>query len=600
MKRAASWFLAGLLLFGACKRDPARPAAPARGEAVYVWEPNAVLVEGVTPEAREIERLPIGKAIGVERVAGSEHYVKVVAGTKKPGFVLARAVRAGRPTVEGSLAAAREALARGDLGAAELESLRAVLLAGSHGSAALVEVVDMREAIGDARGDADLARAERARRKRLALPAPTATPDAAPVSAKPAKPGDERWVSATTLLLKSKPDVTARTVGELPIDTKVTVESVHGEWLVVRAAVATAPVLVLRGETVEELGADDRDARGYARPRFLADHPLDAKALLAEADALEAKGDLPEAVRRLERAAALSPSRDLVARIARVATRAKLYRVAARAGVKLGSAAVEEVSETLHEGEVWGCRGDLSKAVIVGMERADGAPPDACITGPEFDECAPCGPSGIELLDLEERATDEYISRELGDEEIGDDEERQARFDEIRTERLEELDAARQRIADEEAATQVAMEEWQQRHDAWAATRDELREKFPEGPFVITTLPADPEGGEPWFAWTRSVQVLDDYCGNLLLGWSGLDVSLPIEARATVDRTLWIRMGERPDRTLWGVERAPDPETVEARIAGDRSGCDENPYGPGCAPDASQFPSLQPCGCCGC
>jgi hypothetical protein len=104
----------------------------------------------------------------------------------------------------------------------------------------------------------------------------------------PPEPGQERFVTASRLRARRAPDPSAPVIADLRINDKVKVLALEGDWARI-ALVRAAP------------------REGFILARFLGVEPLDKDRLLADAKRLGTEGKAREALRHLQRAAALAP-----------------------------------------------------------------------------------------------------------------------------------------------------------------------------------------------------------------------------------------------------------------------------------------------------
>ena len=350
MSRCALTVFLAFLSFAGCKRsDPGvkREATPvasptadrAREMDVYVRAPDAIRYALPARTSKQIERLPIGTRLriapGAIEAGGESFFAIVPAGEN--GYVRDVEVDAEKATAPAARVAMNAAMGRGDLASAREEAERLLAL-----EATALDAFSVLTAVHEAWGDDAGLAALRARGEKLRLPAPTPTPDAVPEAAPKLAAGDTVFVAATTLLLQRGPKVKGPPVAELPINTPVDVLEVSGEWLRVRANPMIDEFLVVDlsqkdGAPPEPRGAPVRsgDVIGFARPRFLSTTALSFETLLADAKRFEEAGNLPDAVRRLERAAAVRSDAEILHRLTAMAARAGLYGIAARTAARV-------------------------------------------------------------------------------------------------------------------------------------------------------------------------------------------------------------------------------------------------------------------------
>jgi hypothetical protein len=112
----------------------------------------------------------------------------------------------------------------------------------------------------------------------------------------PLEPGQERFVTASRLRARRAPDPSAPVIADLRINDQVKVLGLEGDW----ARIALEPE---RGK--RKAGATPRE--GFILARYLGAEPLNKDRLLADAKRLGTEGKAREALRGLQRAAALAP-----------------------------------------------------------------------------------------------------------------------------------------------------------------------------------------------------------------------------------------------------------------------------------------------------
>jgi len=151
------------------------------------------------------------------------------------------------------------------------------------------EPLELLAAIFDARGDEAGAKPVYAALKKLP-PAPSKSAAVvAPPSTEAIKPGSQRYVVATRVRLRNKPDARSAVVTEPPVNTRLTVVNVGPEWL--------------------ELTMDG-GPRGFMPARFTAANPVDGETLLRSGTQLGREGRWHDAWVALDLAAAAMPSND--------------------------------------------------------------------------------------------------------------------------------------------------------------------------------------------------------------------------------------------------------------------------------------------------
>jgi len=227
------------------------------------------------------------------------------------------------------------------------------------------------------------------------LPAPPAPPES-PAGPPPA-PGEKWYVWATSLRLRAEGKPTAAILAEVPINTRVTVKAVRGDWALVEVSVPAAVTLgFIPGFTPP---TERVTSQGHVPWRFLGKAAASKAGLLQEATALEKAGNVLEAGRRLERAVVLDPD-DPELRLAagRLAVASRQYEAALRVllpvarenGAPSALAWEKRTPATLF----YGCRGE--RAVMSAVDAVQGlkalakAPANACIAG--VDPVGPCSP----------------------------------------------------------------------------------------------------------------------------------------------------------------------------------------------------------------
>lgn len=257
---------------------------------------------------------------------------------------------------ESAFVAARMALADGNLSSAEASAERAAAVQPPQPAA-----FDLLEAIYEGRGETAKLSALRVRRTKLKLPSPMARPDAARHAQYSVKTGDIRYVSATKLLVKATPDLTGRTAAELAIGAKVEVLETENAWLLLhpdephgvgpdaKVPDRDAVWLLVRWAATSGVAGAHVPNEGWVRERFLEREPITKKKLLQEAAELERLADdegleieelyrsknLAEAVRKVERAAALEPEAEVLRHLLRVSIYARQWTVAVIAAIQL-------------------------------------------------------------------------------------------------------------------------------------------------------------------------------------------------------------------------------------------------------------------------
>ncbi len=151
------------------------------------------------------------------------------------------------------------------------------------------EPLELLAAVYDARGDEAGAKAVYAALKKLP-PTPSRSPVvAAPFSTGQVKPGSQRYVAATRVRMREKPDARSAVVTEPPVNTLVTVVNVGPEWL--------------------ELTVDG-GLRGFMLARFTAAEPVDGETLLRSGTQLGREGRWYDAWVALDLAAAAMPGNE--------------------------------------------------------------------------------------------------------------------------------------------------------------------------------------------------------------------------------------------------------------------------------------------------
>jgi len=234
-------------------------------------------------------------------------------------------------------------------------------------------------------------------------------PQASPQPAAPVwlAAGKAAYVGASSLNLRKSASAAAPALVRLVINTPVDVFEVRGEWARVRwAGSPRATQVVLLDPFVDKdskpkpLRADGRQGptEGWLAAGFLEPAPLDAAALKAEAARLAQAGKSDEAATLLERAVALGlDDRGTLPALVEAALAAKRWTAAALAGNMLAGTGrpIAPWLEVESSDLIYGCRGDLAKAVLVAPSPADlkagRAPADACAVNVEpFAPCEPC------------------------------------------------------------------------------------------------------------------------------------------------------------------------------------------------------------------
>lgn len=235
-----------------------------------------------------------------------------------------------------------------------------------------VEPLEILAAIYDATGDEEHSREVYERIKELGkrtelAPLPSLTSPAT----RPPPVGEKRFVLATRLRLRERPSAKAPVLKELFINTPVMVEGVEGEFARVSVAGSNAAVMEIDFTiAATPLRTEENPhVNGYAAWAFLGDKPLVVDEQLHQADEHEVAGRFLEAMVFLERAMLLDDrDKPQFRRLARLAVSEHRWQVAAWAASMMQARTTKGRVEWQL---VYGCKGQLSQAVLVDDETVD-------------------------------------------------------------------------------------------------------------------------------------------------------------------------------------------------------------------------------------
>jgi len=344
---------------------------PVVGRTAYVEANTAVIVDAPGPEAKLIDRRPLGSAITVAyNLRGVSHdYAAVIENGVVTAFVRTRDIGATPPATEDLFTTAVSALRRLDFEAALTRAGKARELNPEDIQAGrLLSALMMVE------------RPESARQILARLPARRPRPDL-PFQL-PARPGADVYVPSTGVMARRGPSVSARVVGELPIGAMVHVLDLSGKWARVRVEGG------LRAGAVVRLGALKKLARA-TEVSNVEDKSLGAGEVFVRQDRLDGavpkihllqqrviqwqeEGEWELATRQLESLLLLDPRVETARRLMESALKSGWYDVAVAAARRMKALQAEEDRPPLEVrvDVVYGCRGDLEKADVGLFESA--------------------------------------------------------------------------------------------------------------------------------------------------------------------------------------------------------------------------------------